>query len=104
MSPYKYILVGHEPVPMEDVLEWARWFETSHDLRRVALDTIGEIKVSTVFLAIDYSFGMGKPKLFETIFYTRFGGYSSIRRCSTWAEAEQQHAQALAEARAQVLN
>ena len=95
MSDY-WILDGHAAVPVDDVREWARMFEGA--ARRVASDSVGVIRVSTVFLGIDHSFGDGPPLLFETMI---FGGKHNDyqRRCSTWDEAEKQHAAALAVAR-----
>lgn len=43
-----YILNGHEPVEVDDVMEWAKNFEQAN--RTVAKTTIGEVDVSTVFL------------------------------------------------------
>ena len=89
----KYILHGQQPVPVEDVLEWASWLENAD--RRVAKDEVGGVGVSTVFLGIDHQFGRGKPLLFETMI---FGGVHDEyqTRCSTWEEAEVQHQEALA--------
>ena len=67
-----YILNANgDPEPCGSLLEWARWFETSADVRRVALDNIGGVKVSTVFLGLDHSFDGAGPVLFETLV---FGG------------------------------
>ena len=85
----KYILEGHEPVIEPDLMKWAKWFETAN--RRVAEDVIGESRVSTVFIGLDHSFGIGKkPLLFETIV---FGGNfdGELERYSTWEEAELGH-------------
>lgn len=59
------------------------------DLRRIGDDTIGDSRVSTVFLVIDHGFG-DVPKLFETMI---FGGKSSEyqERYSTEAEAVAGH-------------
>jgi len=59
------------PVRCDDLMQWALWMET-HD-RHVALDVDEQTgwKVSTVFLALDHSFGFGKPILYETMV---FGG------------------------------
>jgi predicted DNA-binding transcriptional regulator AlpA len=52
------------------VLTWARWFETAE--RTVASDHVGDVHVSTVFLALDHNFGLeGPPVLWETMI---FGG------------------------------
>jgi len=89
----KYILEGKEPKPVEDVLEWGRWFETAD--RRVALTKLpNKVEVSTVFLGLDHSFGGDKPILFETMI---FGGKHDQyqERYATWEEAEQGHKQAV---------
>jgi hypothetical protein len=93
-GPRKYILDGHTPVPCDDLMQWAEWFTTAD--RQVALDHVGDVRVSTVFLAIDHRhFGDGPPLLFETMI---FGGShdQAMWRSSTWKQAEQQHADACA--------
>jgi hypothetical protein len=85
-----WILEGHTPKPVATVQEWARDFERGH--RQVALDRVGRVKVSTVFLGIDHNFsGKGPPLLFETMV---FGGplNETQVRTATWREAEEQHA------------
>ena len=83
-----YILVGKEPKQIDDILEWARQFETSN--RIVEQTQIGDMKVSTVFLGLDHSFGGGEPLLFETmIFGGAEDGYQD--RYSTWDEAVKGH-------------
>jgi len=52
----------------------AAWYEsTGSDLernpRRVAVSQVGPWRVSTVFLAIDHSFGRGRPILWETMVF-----------------------------------
>ena len=86
-SNYYILDERNAAVSVEDVLEWAGWFE-KHD-RRVARTEISGLMVSTVFLGSDHQFGDGPPLLFETL---TFGGDEEIcERCSTWAEAEAQH-------------
>ncbi|MGC2658832.1 MAG: hypothetical protein WA324_12815 [Bryobacteraceae bacterium] len=86
-----YILVGQSIVPEPDLLTWARWFETAK--RHVALTELpGGVKVSTVFLGLDHSFGADEePLLFETMV---FGGPhdQDQYRYPTWAAAEAGHA------------
>ena|SRR3990167_1521634 len=84
----KYILEGKNPVPCDDLMTWGNWFETAN--RRVDSTEHGDIRVSTVFLGLDHSFGEGKPILFETMI---FGGEHDQyqERCSTWEEAEAMH-------------
>jgi hypothetical protein len=96
MSDY-YELIGQTAVPVHgDVLEWAQKFETMD--RRVAETRLfGICDVSTVFLGLDYSWGGGPPLLFETMaFWYCEGGYEQ-ERCSTWLEAQEQHARMCAE-------
>jgi len=84
----KYKLEGHEPVPVDDLLEWGAWLQTAD--RHVALDIFGDVRVSTVFLGLDHSFGGGAPLLFETMV---FGGPldGEQERYHTWDEAEAGH-------------
>ncbi len=89
----QYILEGKEPKPIEDVLEWGRWFEKAN--RHVAATKLpNNIQVSTVFLGLDHSFGRGIPILFETMI---FGGKHDQyqERYATWNEAEAGHKQAV---------
>jgi hypothetical protein len=91
----KYVLIGQTPVLEPDLLTWAEWFETAD--RVVAKTEIGASLVSTVFLGLDYRFrGDGPPILFETMVFTD-GKSAEMRRCSTWLEAEAQHAEAVRE-------
>jgi hypothetical protein len=62
--------------------------------RRVAETKIGYVVVSTVFLFLDHAFRGEPPQLFETmIFGGAHGQYQE--RCSTWEQAEAQHAEAV---------
>lgn len=76
--------------PDSDFLGWAAWLETAE--RHVG-ETFLEnrtIRVSTVFLGLNHSFGGEVPILFETMI---FGGeHDELQaRYSTRAEAEQGH-------------
>jgi hypothetical protein len=88
----QYILNGKTAVPAT-LKQWARWYETADCA--VAKDQIGDVRISTVFLGLDHSFGDGPPLLFETMI---FGGVHDQYqdRCSTWDEAEAMHAAAVA--------
>ncbi len=94
-----YILKDRKAVPVKDVLEWARWFETAD--RKVALTQVADgISVSTVFLGLDHSFMPDAPPLiFETMV---FGGPLDANedRYTTWEDAEAGHAAMVAEAEA----
>lgn len=84
----KYVLDGHTAVECNNLLDWARWFETAE--RRVAEDNIAGVRVSTVFLGLDHAFGGDTPLLFETMV---FGGArdQDQLRYSTWEQAEAGH-------------
>jgi hypothetical protein len=97
MSLLNYVLIGQTPVPEPDLLTWARTFE--HSDRRVALTSVLDLcEVSTIFLGIDYNFDReGPPILFETmVFWSGERGWE-CDRCSTWTEAERQHARMIRE-------
>lgn len=83
-----YILDDKHNAVAVSLLEWAKWFETAS--RRVKETNVGDIRISTVFLGLDHSFGEGKPLLFETMI---FGGEHNqdMDRYSTWQEAEDGH-------------
>ena len=78
---------GKIPVKCDDLITWERWFETAD--RVVGKTFIGRLVVSTVFLGIDHSFGLGEPILFETMVFEGHGEYQ--KRYSTWEEAEEGH-------------
>jgi hypothetical protein len=64
----RYILIGQTPVPCEDLFEWGRWMQNAD--RVVLSTTVGEWRVSTVFLGLDHQLGDGGPPiLFETMIF-----------------------------------
>lgn len=68
-----YVLgLDGEPVPVDDVQIWARWWETAD--RRIAFDVVGRYHVSTVFLGIDHGWLGGPPVLWETMVFDRESG------------------------------
>jgi hypothetical protein len=83
-----YILVGKEPVECDEPIQWGKAMAKTD--RHVMDETIGESRVSTVFLGINHAYMGGKPLLFETMV---FGGKlaEEMERCSTWDEAEAMH-------------
>lgn len=99
------ILVGHEVRRVKTMHEWGQWFELASKtpgprgrctMRHVDDDTVGEIRVSTVFIGIDHSWGAGPPPLwFETMV---FGGKldQMMQRYTTWEQAQAGHAYLLA--------
>jgi hypothetical protein len=86
-----YILdADHQPVPVDDVLTWGRWFE-NFDNRCVARTEVAPgIVVSTICLGIDHNFFGGPPILFETMTGSGYGWDGEVRYAS-WAEAERGH-------------
>lgn len=72
-----------------DLRTWARFFE-DHEKRRVGRTTVGDARVSTVFLGADHSFMGGPPLWFETMI---FGGPHDeyTERYTTWEEAQAGH-------------
>ena len=87
----QWILRDGKPVPATDLMEWAKWYETANQERRVAETLIGDMRVSTVFLALDHSFGEGAPILWETLV---FGGPldGEMERYAFREDAEAGHA------------
>lgn len=90
-----YILEGKTPVPA-DHDTWFRWFASAD--KRVAFASLPGGEVSTIFLGLDHNPPLASglpPLLFETVV---FGGPHNRHRecCSTWDEAEAQHARAVA--------
>lgn len=84
----KYILQGHDPIQINELSDWAQWFETAD--RVVAKTILNNVTISTVFLGLDHSWGTGLPVLFETLV---FGGEmdGEMNRYSTWDEAVAGH-------------
>lgn len=83
-----YILEGKKAVQC-DMMTWANWYEKTKD-RHVQDERVGEMRISTVFLGLDHSFGEGPPLIFETLV---LGGPldQEMERYSTWEEAEKGH-------------
>jgi len=66
------------------------------EARRVALDKVGDVKISTVHLVIDHNYLGGEPLIFETLI---FGGPrdGEMRRYETETQALAGHKVMLAE-------
>lgn len=79
-------------IDTEALIRWAKWFEDTGK-RRVAETIIDGVRISTIFLGLDYSLGPGPPLWFETMI---FGEPDYEERCTTWEQAEEQHARAIA--------
>jgi hypothetical protein len=88
----RFILVGKVPKPVDDLAEWVQWLWKADS--NVAHDMVGDTEVRTEFLGVDLRLGWGEPLLFETVIVG--GLYDQYqRRCSTWEQAEAQHAEAV---------
>jgi len=77
-------------VPVEDVLDWAKWKTDNPALSNVAYDKRGDVEVSTIFLGTNHNWRTGPPILFETMV---FGGDNDGLqvRYETWNQAEAGH-------------
>jgi hypothetical protein len=87
MKNQRYILKDNEPQSCEDLVEWAMWMGESN--RQIALDEIGNVRVSTAFIGITPSEVDGVPALFETMVFPS----NSIRRYTTYQQALAGHSQ-----------
>jgi hypothetical protein len=87
---------GHTPIYEPDILKAAKAFENFASRRVAKTELPGGLEVSTVFLGLDHSWGDEAPQLFETMVFDGDDGGTDQWRCSTWAEAEAQHAAAVA--------
>lgn len=91
---------GGVVVPVYSVEEWAREFNRSEETfedggRRVGLDDLGNVRVSTVFLGLNHQWNPnGPPLIFETMI---FGGPHDdyMERYTTIEEARAGHAKAV---------
>ena len=99
MTQKKYYGEGHilkdkVPVLEPDLIKWAIWIENVKN-RRIAYNEIGEKRVSTIFLGLDYNlFNEGPPLFFETVVFPITDlDKDYCRRYSTWDEAMQGHAE-----------
>lgn len=80
---YRYILEGRNPVPVDDVVKWARWFETAE--RRVCVTMVGRVEVSTFFIGVD------AHVLFETMVFDGGPMDGQCLRYPEWEVAEAGH-------------
>ena len=86
-----YILVDKKPVLVDEKEETFLKFYDDINQRIVAIDRIGDVVVSTVFLGFDHNFSdQGPPILFESLVMGGAMDDEMIRAC-TWEEAEKNH-------------
>ena len=89
-----YKLIGRLPVPVRDFDEWVMWRIQNPELH-VNSTQVGPVLVSTIFLGLDHNHREdGDPLLFETMAFND-SQVMGCGRCTTWDEAEQQHAAAV---------
>lgn len=92
-----YILAedGKTPVWEPDVMKWGRWYEKAD--RHVACDTIGSVKISTVFLGMDHNYHLaGPPVLWETMIFGATGDLEHYQeRYTSYEDAVEGHQHAL---------
>ena len=95
-----YCLEGHTPVPIGGLEEIWRFAEVLNSNRRVAIDNLGGVSISTVFLgmdmnhmalALDLPVEEAPPLLFETLISDSEGHNRVSGRYSTWDEALTAH-------------
>lgn len=73
-APKYYALIDRKIVPINDLMQWARWHEQAvrTGATRIGDDTVGSIRVSTIFLSLDHGFvpwDGPEPVLFETMLF-----------------------------------
>jgi len=88
---YRVLDENHNVVPAT-MFEWAMFFEE----RTVAKSDVAQYRISTVFLGLDHSHGVGPPLYFETmVFDTAYGSDSwrevDVERYETWEQARCGH-------------
>ena len=99
MSDFYMLDADHNVITTDDIGAWGDWFADINN-RRVAETEVGNVIISTVCLGLDHNWsGTGPPLLFETMVFVEDDGHETYR-CSTWAEAEAQHARVVAEVQA----
>lgn len=85
------MLKDKKVIPVKAVLEWGKMLETED--RIVKQETLkNKLRVSTVFLGLNHSFGNGEPLWFETmVFPEKEMGELDMDRYTTWEQAEKGH-------------
>jgi len=89
-----YILdANHNVVLPDSFLEGAKWFEEHLKERIVAQEEVNGVRISTVFIGLDHSYGSSSlPVVFETMIFK--GPLDQEQdRYHTWTEAEAGHIQ-----------
>lgn len=96
MDERYYILdKEHKIVPVEDVVQWSKWFEKAE--RRIRVSRHPMFVVSTIFLGINHSFIPGNPPLFFETAIKEGEFWDVVKRHSTHMEAVHYHLEATLE-------
>lgn len=92
-------LEGHEPIEL-DMQQYVEWIKATAEgdgyekANRVDSTYVNGVHISTMFLGVGYSLNGGLPPMFETMIFGWSGGFYQ-KRCYTWEEAVEQHAEAV---------
>lgn len=81
------------PEPCDDLVTWAQWCGTAN--RKVASSHGNGFYISTVFLALDHSYGSGPLMLYETMVFEKGGEDVDCWRYATREDALEGHALAI---------
>lgn len=96
-----YILDENGEPKAVDILTWGKDFEMAD--RRVAVDMIGDLKVSTVFLGLDHNFSdEGPPVLWETMVFGLPGDEEIMLRYTSKTDALEGHKRTCDEMRGRI--
>lgn len=101
-TPHLAVLIGREVVPVRDVMEWGRAFESGRHI--IAQTTVADALVSTVFMGINTRYDLHDDwrdgLWFETMLFPDATAMleDDCWRCSTYDQAEAQHRAAVQEA------
>lgn len=101
---------GDRAVYMAALLRWGRWLEEHRAEMIVGRTCVGDYEIATDFLGLDHGSALfggrgGPPIVFGTMVFSGFrrkGIVGQMERCSTWEQAEAQHARAVAAVRRMV--
>ena len=89
-----WVLSGKKPRLARN---WAEYVAQREDQKRVAATQIGDVWISTVFLAHDHNYShYGPPILFESMVFVGAQSDRYMLRYATWKEAEAGHARIVA--------
>ena len=99
MSKWYILDNNHKPVH-KPVLEAAKWMEDNPNRKTVGYDELtdlngDEVRVSTVFLALDHCWNGGKPILWETMIFGGENDQAYQERYASYEQAIEGHQKAI---------